>query len=510
MSHRSRHVIRALVAGSVVITPLIVGVAASGAGAATTANCTEAHYATRFSDLPALATDVDDLRRLAGAMTPDTVTTVTPRGGDAQENRAMPAGYTYFAQFVDHDITSMNDAADTLTTDLSTPLDTKALVNERTSALDLDSLYGGGPSADPHLYETDGAHLKSGRALAGSSDTGATDLPRDDRGVAIVADERNDENRMVGGIHAMFIRLHNDTVDRLTAQHPTWSSTTVFDTARQRVVAAYQRVVARDLLPRLVGAGTWRAALDQQRASSTATGCVTLPLEFAVAAYRLGHSMVRDDYRLNRSMEPLPVFSGTFQPGSDLAGFSPAPDDFAIEWSFLLPGLGGERRDLQWAYKMDAALTPSLSRLPLPPTSLGEADLALRNLARGVQVGLPSGQDVARALGIRPLTGDRLFLGAATGSADDVTSIAEAVPALAEATPLWAYVLAEATSTSLQVRNGEVVGATPAMRLGPVGARLVADTFASLLAGSPALSTAGRGPVVLSGLFARGLAGIGV
>lgn len=497
--------LRFLVTGAVLITPL-----AAAASNAAAAGCPDTTYTRRFTDLPALDADLGDLQSLAAAMTPSEVTTLTPRGTDAQENLAIPAGYTYFAQFVDHDITSMNNATDDLVVDLSTPHDPSELLNERTPALDLDSLYGGGPAADPQLYETDGVRLLSGRSLTGSPDTGATDLPRDAKGVAIVGDERNDENRMVGGIHAMFIRLHNDTVDRLAARHPAWSAARLFDTARFQVVTAYQGVVARDLIPRLVGADTWRRAVDAQRLRGASSPCDALSVEFAVAAYRLGHSMVRDEYRLNQSMAALPVFSGTFQPGSDLAGFSPAPDGFAIDWSLLLPGLGAERRDVQWSYKMDASLTSSLSLLPLPPTSIGTAGLALRNLARGVQIGLPSGQDVARALGMQPLAGDRLFLGAATGNPDDVTTVAQVAPALADATPLWTYLLAEAASTSLRVRNGEIVGAAPAMRLGPVGARLVADAFASLLAESPALARNARGPVTLSGLFARGLHGTGV
>jgi len=505
MFHRSRRIIRVVTAGAAVLTPLVVGVSTAGA-----ADCPDTTYTRRLDGLPALEAELDDLRLLADAMTPAEVTTLTPRGQDPQENRAIPAGYTYFAQFVDHDITSMNTVADDLVTDLSTPLDPASLVNERTTALDLDSLYGRGPGADPQLYAGDGVHLLAGRALSGSPDAAATDLPRDADGTAIVADERNDENRMVGGIHAMFIRLHNDTVDRLAVRHPGWPAARLFETARQQVVTAYQSVIARDLIPRLVGPEVWRNALDARRAAGGTTACTTLPVEFAVAAYRLGHSMVRDDYRLNSGLAALPVFSGTFQPGSDLAGFSPSPDGFAIDWSLFLPGLGANRGDVQWSYKMDAALTSSLSRLPLPPTSIGTAGLALRNLARGVQVGLPSGQDVARALGLQPLSGDRLFVGAATGNPDDVATVAEVAPALAEATPLWTYLLAEAANTSLRVRNGDVVGATPAMRLGPVGSRLVADAFASLLADAPGLARNVRGPVTLSGLFTRGLQGVGV
>jgi hypothetical protein len=233
-------------------------------------------------------------------------------------------------------------------------------------------------------------------------------------------------------------------------------------------------------------------------------------VEFTAAAYRLGHSMVRDTYQINDDLEPLTVFSGTFDPGSDLAGFSPSPENFAIDWSLLLPGLGRNRDQVQWSYKIDASLTDSLGRLPLPETTIGEADLALRNLARGVQLGLPSGQDVARALGIRPISSDRLFVGPATGDAADVMTVAEVAPAFAEDTPLWAYVLAEAANSSLRIRSGEVVGASSRTVLGPVGARLVADTFASLLADSSSTGRSSRRVASLSGLVARTVAGRGV
>lgn len=506
---RRRHI---LATGLVLVSPVAVDLGSRVAAQSTLATVCDdtVDYTRRFADLPALDADLDDLRALATAMMSTGSEAEVVRGRDPQENLAMPAGYTYFAQFVDHDLTSMTSKVETdpsFFEDLTNPVALGDLVNERTPELDLDQLYGAGPGDDARLYEADGMRLVSGAPLSGSSDSAATDLPRDERGIAIVADPRDDENRITAGVHALFIRLHNQTVDQVQSRHPAWSPEQIFTTARTRVVAAYQRVIARDLLPRLVGATTWREAVARRAAGDT---CGALPVEFSVAAYRLGHSMVRDEYRLNAGLDPLPVFSGTFVPGSDLAGFSPSPEDFAIEWSLLLPGLGGRRGDLQWSYKIDASLTDSLARLPLPETTLGDADLALRNLARGTQVGLPSGQEVARALGIRPLSGDRLFLGAATGNPADVTTVADVAPDLAETTPLWAYVLAEAASTSLRIRSGEVVGARAISTLGPVGARLVADTFANLLDGSPGLSRGTRGPGTLSGLVRGVVTGRGV
>ena len=54
-----------------------------------------------------------------------------------------------------------------------------------------------------------------------------------------------------------------------------------------------------------------------------------------------------------------------------------------------------------------------LSRLPLPESGSGPASLAKRNLRRSVQLGLPSGQDVARAMGVTPLRDDQILIGKA-------------------------------------------------------------------------------------------------
>jgi len=177
------------------------------------------------------------------------------------------------------------------------------------------------------------------------------------------------------------------------------------------------------------------------------------------------------------------VFSGSFgTPGIDLVGFSPSPSNFAIDWSYFFGRGTGDSR-AQAGYKFDASLTNSLSLLPLPVSSEGPANLAQRNLLRAVQIGLPTGQDVARAIGIRPLADGQLLIGKATGDAADAKAITEVSPGLAGRAPLWTYVLSEAVNTAYRVSNGKIVGAQRApMRLGPVGSRIVMETFAGLLA----------------------------
>ena len=82
----------------------------------------------------------------------------------------------------------------------------------------------------------------------------------------------------------------------------------------------------------------------------------------------------------------------------------------------------------------------------------GSNVLAYRNMIRAKFYGLPSGQDVATAMGIPPIPPS--LLGLAT--------------AFDNGTPLWYYVLAES-----QLAGGK--------KLGPVGGRIVADILTQLL-----------------------------
>ena len=441
-----------------------------------------------FPSLPAATFSNAEINALSSAIMAAPEVNPTPENErDAEENVDIPAGYTYFGQFVDHDLT-----LDDRPNDLTTPTEVSALVNLRTPQLDLDSLYGLGPVGSSALYQTDGFHLLEGALLTGSTDVGAKDLPRSTTGRAIIGDPRNDENRIVAGIHSMFIRFHNQTVDRVLREQPTLSSEQVFTAARKIVVAQYQQLVLFDYLPRIADQRVIDSVMSDRGGRITTnlslySSCMQMPVEFAVAAYRFGHSQVRGLYRINAQVDRLPVFSGSFgTPGVDLVGFSPAPSNFGIDWSRFFSRSNAVDPDVQLSYKIDASITNSLSLLPLPVTSAGPADLAKRNLLRSSQLGLPSGQDVARAMGVRVLRDDEILIGKATGDTSEAVAVSALAPTLADKTPLWAYILAESTATAYRVVNGAIVGAQRApFRLGPVGSRIVAETFIGLLASDP-------------------------
>jgi len=481
---KSRIFVASLVAGGSLLS-------ATGAQAAVrpSSTCTPSTngYGRLFPTLPASTASSSALNALANATIAD-AETPTPEGQpDSEENQDILAGYTYFGQFVDHDLT-----LDDRPNDLTTPTDVTSLVDLRTEQLDLDSVYLNGPTNSPQLYDSDHMHLLVGNLLTGSPDTGARDLPRSSNGQAIIGDPRNDENRIVAGIHSTFIRLHNLYVDQVRTAHPSWNASQVFDAAKRQTVWSYQSIVINDFLPQIVGQRAVDSVLTR-----TPTGyvthlgfyntCAKMPVEFSVAAYRFGHSMVRGVYRINSAVNRLPIFSGTFgTPGVDLTGFTPAPSNFGIDWSYFVNAGRDSTHTPQPSYKIDASLTNSLSLLPLPVSSAGPANLALRNLLRAQQLSLPSGQAVARAIGVAPLPDDQILVGKATGDVADAQSIVSLSPEFANNAPLWTYILAEATAHAYPVSNGKIVGPQRApFRLGPVGGRIVAETIIGLLASDP-------------------------
>jgi hypothetical protein len=185
-----------------------------------------------------------------------------------------------------------------------------------------------------------------------------------------------------------------------------------------------------------------------------------MPVEFAVAAYRFGHSLIRPFYVINDSTLArggVPVFGpdGDF----NLNGGRPVPSDLVVEWKNILPV--DPAFPARKPRKIDTRLSLPLTSLPgsvVPPPDPA-VHLAVRNTLRGKQVGLPSGQEVARAMRVPILSNATL------GLSD---------PGWAGQAPLWFYILKEA---ELAPYHGE--------RLGPVGGRIMAEVLVGLLQRDP-------------------------
>ncbi|GAB4204948.1 MAG: heme peroxidase family protein [Roseiflexaceae bacterium] len=443
---------------------------------------------------------------------------VTPESErDDEENYGLPAGYTYLGQFVDHDITF--DPRNSL----SAASDPNSMVNARTPALDLDGLYGRGPDEMPYLYTGDGRKFILGeRVLTGALREGGRvgplgfDLPRL-RGRAIIGDKRNDENVIVSQLQGFFMRFHNFMADSYPDRP--------FAEIQRLVRWHYQWIVLFDYLPRIIGREQVLALLPQaaRRDGALSEGANLtffnwrdtpfMPLEFSGAAYRFGHSIVRPVYRL--SAADLASSAGpaglegrralfTPNPADGLNGFGEFPVENGIDWALffdtrdqpLSPEQQGKGR-VQPAYKIDTSLVAALGFLPefsrpgttSPVGAPNTNSLAFRNLKRGVMLQLPTGQELARQMGLQPIPDDRLLVGKAT--AEDLSanpSITAIDPRFSGAAPLWFYILAEAQDgwrrAAEALADAEAKDLAPTL-LGPVGGRIVGEVLIGLLLSDP-------------------------
>lgn len=455
-----------------------------------------------------------------------------PRDGPDAEESGIPAAYTYLGQFVDHDLTF--DPASSL----QQQDDPEGLVDFRTPQFDLDNVYGKGPDDSPYLYHNDNTFVL-GRSLTGAaSNSNAQDLPRsrpdekkqediEDPRRAIIGDPRNDENVIVSQLHGLFLRFHNRLMNDEKAKNSKESSSSRFARVQREVRFHYQWMLVNDFLPKIVSERVLRDVMphhyvdkpkDNVRATPPKITYFDLdhepvmPLEFSAAAYRFGHSMVRPGYRLSETAPPLkdnpfPIFSDTVD--SSLTGFHEFRPNWAIDWRRFAdlepmdfgdekdPANPGNKSRLQLAYKIDTSLVNPLGQLPKrefhPPASLSGPKLRLtslaeRNLMRGWRMRLPSGQAVARAMGLIPLPDDKILIGKFTDEASDKSKLV-AINKLPGITPdaftgncpLWVYILAETEEITVTVETKQGPIGIKTRVLGPVGGRIVAETFIGLL-----------------------------
>lgn len=386
---------------------------------------------------------------------------------------SIPAGFTYFGQFVDHDITF----------DVSSSLDAETnantINNMRSPALDLDSVYGRGPGLDPFLYVFPSAGPSTAIKLqvgtnrdagpGGPSNNGARtgmgtqstfDVPRmAGTNTAVIGDPRNDENLIIVQFQHAMLRFHNAVVDLLLAAG---FAGDIFAEAKRIVTHHYQWAVVHDFLGRICGTAAVNDAIANVYAPIGSS--FRMPVEFSVAAYRFGHSMIRDTYWVNFNF-PNATLGQVFQFNRN--PMLPVLSNWVVDFNaFFDTGVSVPVHNK--ARKIDSFMATGLESLPGLTGMM--AVLATRNLLRGLALGLPSGQGMAATFGITPMSPTDLTVGLSVAEVDLLNSNGGL---LLTRTPLWYYILREAALLG----GGN--------QLGPVGARIVAETFVRILKRDP-------------------------
>jgi len=420
-----------------------------------------------FPTLAPLVATQSDLALLANTM-------LDPVARQPTQGSKLPAGYTYFGQFVDHDITLDN------TTILTAPADLNTLQNAQTSYFDLSCVYG----VANNLLDSNGLFV------IGKNSNGEDDLPRNASGIAIIGDPRNEENLIVAQIQLAFLKFHNKVMADVKLANPTFTVTQLVTEARKIVTWHYQWLVVEVFLRDLCGpffSRLFDAAGKPQIHSAFQSMYPNIPIEFSGAAYRMGHSMVRDGYYLNTAFDVFPIFSPSLPfplvSIPDLRGFRPLPAGQTISWDTFFPM--PFHKGFQVTEKFDPFVTEALFNLPMPVVVSDVPNiLPLRNLMRGTfTYQLPSGQDLATQLGIQ----DNEILKASNGSlviqTQNIPSVlppnltpsdlTHLMTVFGDNTPLFYYCLAD------NHLNGQ------GNHLGSLTSFIVGQTFLCLISNNP-------------------------
>jgi len=453
------------------------------------ANVTAAEYRFDylFPDLPPHFSSVSQLQQIgrpSATKQPAYMEDSQHRGTD--NNASVAVGHTYVGQLLTHDL-SFEQGSELL----GKPVAASEVKNRSSPWLDLDTLY--------HHYNREALRDQQDPAKLrlGSGAGNSLDFPRDAAGKAQIPDQRNDENNNLAQLAAAVMRFHNVQADRLRAHDQPEAE--LFELARRETIRHWQAIILSEYLPLFVPQPVLQDVLDNGARYYTSVRAASgiLPIEFAVAVNRFGHSMVRGRYTLNDRFHRVRLFPlSRSEFDRNLAGHRPIPAQMAIQWQRFfdfensiqgrLDDDEDQFRGLQVGRKIDRLLARPMLRLPVSddpglPHEVLDADnrvvdrtvvsLPTLNLMRSRALAMPSGQAIARVMGIEPLSNAQLGL-CNPGDPCDTSVDIELTEAMHEA-PLFLYILEEAKRYS----DGET--------LGEVGGRIMAEVVIGLLRNSP-------------------------
>ncbi|MEL7118684.1 MAG: peroxidase family protein [Bacteroidota bacterium] len=258
-----------------------------------------------------------------------------------------------------------------------------------------------------------------------------------------------------------------------------------FNTVRKEVKKHFHWLIIHDYLPKIVGKDLVEkiiAPFEQDKPSMKLdfykkTNNLEIPLEFSIAAFRFGHSMVKSQYIFSD-------FSTTTKLFRAKKTFTKLDNTF-IDWSLFF-SLPSYRDDKNNSFFIEPFISRNMQREL--PDSAAKMNIAFRNMIRSYSVGLPSGQAIAKEMKLKPIN----YLYAISLDSENISILEEQFCPLftdqkidghtitkdeAKAmfigfinnSPLWFYILMEA----MLLQKGK--------QLGPVGGRIIAEVILGIL-----------------------------
>lgn len=395
---------------------------------------------------------------------------------DPKFNSSIPAAYTYFGQFINHDtafldikkshgMTNSELLADPDLKPWSNQMIFERVRNKRAKPLALDSIYGRmdagmSPLRDPQNPDKLALGMVS---LSGDRPKDKDDYNdlvrypisadhRQDRR-AVIADPRNDSNLILSQLHVAFLRAHNAIVEKKKCS---------YEEAKKILQKHYHWMILHDFLRKLVSDET----IQKTQSEPLYNPKDGIPLEFSMGAFRFGHSMIRRSYYVNDGLGltrlaqlfTLLVLCHDFKPTFG-KGFATLPEWAIIQWEKFLDPATNPARVLR------TQMVEPLFEL-LDGSSLivdGERRLAVQDLKRAYMMRIPTGQSIADRLNVDRLVPEEIK----TFTTPRQFQVLQDAGFLKH-TPLIFYILVEAVKS-----NNE--------KLGPIGGRIVAEVLIGLM-----------------------------
>jgi hypothetical protein len=416
----------------------------------------------------------------------------------------IPAGYVYLAQFLDHDI-SFDSRSDRFRHEdhpWQSPDITKVF-NKRRPFFDLETIYGFDNPTNEKEY-TRAELMKAGSKTllnlgmttpeyldpisSGARGEYPNDLPRQEKSpLAKVVDLRNDSNLALAQTQVAFMKFHNAVIKQLNDS----DSSEVFEKARKIAIRHYQYIILTDFLPKIVKNEILTEVIaeivknGQGKYYHPAADNIFIPIEFSIAAFRMGHSMIRNEYHWNikRKAHISDLLYHTGIGGTENNGINKKSKNklrsaWIINWNWFYDfnPSGEKEKNFNFAEPIDTKFSTGLNNL-IPHHSSGHGranSLSALDLYRGRLWKLPAGQDIAKEIADK--TGEEIL------SSDDIESTfgekltQEYRDFFKKETQFLYDLLAEA-----EVQNKRFNTTT----LGNVGSRIVAEVIVKLLFESP-------------------------